>query len=191
VFAGDVLDASFAADSFDVITCFHVLEHLYEPKAIVAKVFSWLKPGGIFYVMVPNIDSAAVRVFGSFWYGLELPRHLWHFSPVSLQNLGTAVGLQPISISTHREVLLEPSTRYVADEVLRAVGIRRVPLAKAGMPSMPWRVMRKALRLTVLPILSICVSLVGDGESIHALFVKPARCVNGTRTRCQEPYLTN
>ena len=54
VFVGDILDAQFAAESFDVITCFDVFEHLYEPRRVMAKVAEWLKPGGIFYVLVPK-----------------------------------------------------------------------------------------------------------------------------------------
>ncbi len=51
---------------------------------VMAKIREWLKPGGIFYVLVPNIDSAEARVFGSYWHGLEMPRHLFHYSPASL-----------------------------------------------------------------------------------------------------------
>src|SRR5262249_1278497 len=81
IFVGDVLEAPFEAGSFDVITCFHVFEHFYEPYKVMKRVWSWLKPGGIFYTIVPNIDSAGGRVFRSYWFALELPRHLFHFSP--------------------------------------------------------------------------------------------------------------
>ena len=81
-----------ARESFDVITCFDVLEHLYEPRRVMAKVGEWLKPGGIFYVLVPNVDAAEARVFGSYWHGLELPRHLFHYSPASLKFLAELGG---------------------------------------------------------------------------------------------------
>ena len=74
VFVGNILDAPFPPESFDVITCFDVLEHLYEPRRVMARVSEWLKPGGMFYVLVPNVDSAEARVFGSYWHGLELPQ---------------------------------------------------------------------------------------------------------------------
>ena len=61
VFVGDILDAPFRPESFDAITCFDVLEHVYEPQRVLAKVQEWLKPGGIYYVLVPNIDSAESR----------------------------------------------------------------------------------------------------------------------------------
>ena len=94
VFVGDILDAPFPRESFDVITCFDVLEHLYEPRRVMARVGEWLKPGGIFYVLVPNVNSAEARVFGSYWHGLELPRHLFHYTPASLKFLAESAGLR-------------------------------------------------------------------------------------------------
>jgi len=171
VFVGDILDAPFLPNSFDVITCFHVFEHLYHPRQVLAKVEEWLKPGGIFYTMMPNIDSAGARIFGSYWYALELPRHLFHFSPASLRSMASAVGLRELSLTTNREVFIEASSRYLIDEGCRQVGLRRMSLAEATV-SLPWRVVRKAFRLTLLPVLNGIASFAGDGESIHAILQK-------------------
>jgi len=175
VFVGDILDAPFAPESFDVITCFHVFEHLYQPREVLARVADWLKPGGIFYAMMPNIDSAGCRIFGSHWYALELPRHLFHFSPNSLRILAESVGLSEVSVTTNREVFIEKSTRYMTDDLLRNVGIRRTPLATSSRPGLPFRLLRKAFRITALPVMNALAALAGDGESIHAIFRKPAK----------------
>lgn len=172
VFAGDILDAPFLPGSFDAITCFHVFEHLYEPGKVLAKVSEWLKPDGVFYTMMPNIDSAGAHIFRSYWYALELPRHLYHFSPVSLGYLARSVGLETLSVTTHREMFIEASMRYVCDDLLRRRGFSRAPLATASPPSIAWRVLRKAFRLTLLPVLAGLGSFAGDGESIHAIFKK-------------------
>jgi SAM-dependent methyltransferase len=174
VFVGDILDAPFQPASFDVITCFHVFEHLYEPHAVLRRVAEWLKPGGIFYVMVPNIDSAGARIFRSYWYGLELPRHLFHFSPVSLSHLSRAAGLETASLTTYRELFFEKSVRYYCDEFFRRTGRPRTPLAKSAEPGFPFRAVRKLFRLTALPLISGVASLAGDGESIHGVFRRPA-----------------
>jgi len=174
VFVGDILDAPFAPGSFDAITCFHVFEHLYQPREVLAKISAWLKPGGVFYTMMPNIDSAGARIFGSYWYALELPRHLYHFSPASLRPLAGSVGLEIISLTTNREVFIEHSMRYVFDEVCRKAGYSRPPLAEVSAPRIPWRVIRKVFRLTLLPVLTGLASLAGDGESMHAVFEKVA-----------------
>jgi SAM-dependent methyltransferase len=172
VFVGDILDAPFPAESFDAITCFHVLEHLYRPREIFTRVFNWLKPGGVFYFMVPNIDSAGRRLFGTYWYALELPRHLFHFSPKSLRALAERVGFEKLSLKTDREVFIEASSRYILDDVFYRVGITRAPLSKATRPGLPFRFVRKAFRLTALPVLDSVASIAGDGESIHAIFQK-------------------
>lgn len=172
VFVGDILDAPFLAESFDVITCFDVLEHLYEPRKVMKKVAEWLKPGGIFYVLVPNVDSAEARAFGSYWHGLELPRHLFHYSPASLKFLAESAGLRAVSIETHRNPAVGTSMRYVWDDIFGAVGIRRTPVAYRGEAGLAWRAVRKVIRMTVLRFLLGMAPLVGGGESIHAIFCK-------------------
>jgi SAM-dependent methyltransferase len=172
VFVGDILDAPFPRESFDVITCFDVLEHLYAPREVMARVGEWLKPGGIFYVLVPNVDSAEGRVFRSYWHGLELPRHLFHFSPTSLKFLAESAGLREVSLETRRNPAVGTSLRYVWDDVFGSVGIRRRPAAYRAEASLPWRAARKLVRMTALRFLLALAPLVGGGESIHAVFVK-------------------
>jgi SAM-dependent methyltransferase len=173
VFVGDILDARFPPAAFDVITCFDVFEHLYEPRKVMEKVAEWLKPGGIFYVLVPNIDAAEARVFKGYWHGLELPRHLFHYSPSSLSFLAVSAGLRQMSIETRRNPAVGTSLSYVWEDVLRVVGIRRTPVAYRGAASLPWRAARKFVRATVLRALLAFAPVVGEGESIHAFFQKP------------------
>ena len=172
VFIGDIGDAPFPPASFDVITCFDVLEHVYDPRLVVTKVSKWLKPNGIFYVLVPNVDSAEARVFGSYWHGLELPRHLFHFSPASLKLLVASSGLEEVSVETHRNPAVGTSLCYVVDDIFRAIGIRRTPVAYRGGAGLPLRAARKLMRTTVLRVLLAMAPLVGGGESIHAIFRK-------------------
>jgi SAM-dependent methyltransferase len=172
VFVGNILDAPFRKECFDVITCFDVLEHLYEPRRVMAKVAEWLKPGGIFYILVPNIDAAEARVFRSYWHGLELPRHLFHYSPESLRFLAKVSGLREVSLETRRNPAIGTSLRYVWDDVFGAVGIDRTPVAYRPEAGLSWRAARKAVRMTILPMVLAMTSLVGAGECIHAVFQK-------------------
>jgi SAM-dependent methyltransferase len=172
VFTGDILDAHFGPSSFDVITCFDVFEHLYEPRRVMAKVAQWLKPGGVFYVLVPNIDSAEGRIFGTYWHGLELPRHLFHYSPQSLRFLAESAGLAAVSLETRRNPAVGTSLRFVWDDIFRATGIHRTPVAYRQKPGLPWRAACKLARLSVLKLLLALAPLAGGGESIHAMFRK-------------------
>ena len=172
IFIGDILDAPFPPETFDVITCFDVLEHLYNPRQVIARVREWLKPGGIFYVFVPNVYSAEARVFRSYWCGLELPRHLFHFSPASLERLASSEGLKVVSLVPTKNPSIGYSLRYFFDDLFRLFKVSRTPRAYLGPANFPWKVGRKIVRLTVLRFLLAMAPLAGQGEAIHAIFRK-------------------
>ena len=177
VFAGDVLEANFQPNSFDVITCSDVLEHLYEPRAIFRRVYNWLKPGGIFYVFVPNIMSWEARVFGSYWIALDVPRHLHHFSKKSIANLAMSVNLRQVRLVTPRGSYVEHSASILLDDLLRRAGVRRSkPLNLTGEAGLGWRVVRKGWRLSLEALYSITASHCGAAPSIQAVFQKDADC---------------
>jgi 2-polyprenyl-3-methyl-5-hydroxy-6-metoxy-1,4-benzoquinol methylase len=174
IFNGDILDADLPDESFDVVTCFDVLEHVYQPRKVMEQIWRWLKPGGILHLTVPNINSAAVRFFGSYWYGLELPRHLTHFSPESLQSIARSVRLSEVELSTSRYPAIEYSVRYVIDDLLRRVDITRTSLSSIPEPGIPRRIARKAIRLGILPVAHFAISTLGSGECINAVFTRDA-----------------
>jgi len=173
VFCGDAPDASFPAASFDVITCVHTLEHQFRPRELVAKVWYWLKPGGIFYVVVPNIDSWEFRLFRSYWYALEVPRHITFFSPTSLRRIGEQAGFRVDRMITRADCHLEASTKYVFDEMREKMGLTVRPLADVSSPALPWRVVRKAIRMTGILAFRQIASASGHGASLGAVFTKP------------------
>jgi len=84
VHAGDLQAAPFAAGEFDLITSFHVLEHVPDPVGAIRRMLGWLAPGGLLVIEVPNAGGLGARLFGRAWSGLELPRHLSHFTPATL-----------------------------------------------------------------------------------------------------------
>lgn len=176
VFTGDILDAPFPAMSFDAVTCFHVFEHLYEPRQVLEQVHIWLKPGGIFYTIVPNVTSAGARVFGSYWYPLELPRHLYFYSPAAFTNLAHMTGFEVVSIQAYRELFIENSLRYLWDTARTKLGLKPVPMAQVRrQPGFLWKVVRKIARVTVFSAFTAVASLFGDGESTHVILRrKPA-----------------
>ncbi len=93
VHAGDALSAPFPAGSFDVVSAFHFLEHVPDPVAVTRRMLEWLAPGGLLVIEVPNAGGLGAAMFGRAWVGLELPRHLSHFTPDSLaRTIGQAGG---------------------------------------------------------------------------------------------------
>jgi SAM-dependent methyltransferase len=93
VIAGDFLDVPLQG-GFDAVTMWHVLEHLPDPSAAVARAAGLLRPGGRIVISVPNIDSLQAHFGGEHWFHLDLPRHLFHFSPRSLSALVERAGLR-------------------------------------------------------------------------------------------------
>ena len=87
VAVGSLEEAHFAAESFDVVTLFHVMEHVTNPHLVLAEVSRVLKPNGVAILQVPNIESWQFKIFGARWYGLDIPRHVIDYSRNSMLKL--------------------------------------------------------------------------------------------------------
>lgn len=72
---------------FDVITMWHVLEHVSDLRAYVTSLKKLLKPKGTLVVAVPNYKSHDAVYYKQFWAAYDVPRHLWHFSRLSIKKL--------------------------------------------------------------------------------------------------------
>lgn len=78
---------SLPSASFDAITMWHVLEHVHEVHAYLQQIRTLLKPGGSLLIAVPNYTSPDADHYGPFWAAYDVPRHLYHFSPASMEQL--------------------------------------------------------------------------------------------------------
>ncbi|MCX7546585.1 class I SAM-dependent methyltransferase [Xanthomarina sp. F1114] len=77
----------FEKNSFDVITLWHVLEHLPNLEKQISNLQELLKPEGTLVIAVPNYKSYDALYYKKFWAAFDVPRHLWHFSQESISNL--------------------------------------------------------------------------------------------------------
>lgn len=92
--SGRFEDAVFPENFFDVITMWHSLEHFPNPRSILLKAHRLLKPGGKLMIGLPNYSSMDRKIFGENWNGLEIPLHLFHFTPFSIQAALECTGFQ-------------------------------------------------------------------------------------------------
>jgi 2-polyprenyl-3-methyl-5-hydroxy-6-metoxy-1,4-benzoquinol methylase len=79
--------SKFEANSFDVITLWHVLEHLPNLENQIVVLKKLLKVNGFLIIAVPNYNSYDAKYYKNFWAAFDVPRHLWHFSKTSITNL--------------------------------------------------------------------------------------------------------
>ena len=85
--------------SFDVITLWHVLEHLPDLDNDLKLFKKLLKPNGRIIIAVPNFKSFDALYFKDYWAAYDVPRHLWHFSQQSISNVFSEVQMK--LVSTH------------------------------------------------------------------------------------------
>ncbi|MCD4694821.1 MAG: class I SAM-dependent methyltransferase [Bacteroidales bacterium] len=93
VFDESSLD-SFQANSFDIISMWHVLEHVYDLNHRIKQISNLLKNDGTLIIAVPNIASYDAKRYGTYWAAYDLPRHLYHFSQKEIWDLFNIHGYQ-------------------------------------------------------------------------------------------------
>ena len=79
---------------FDVITLWHVLEHVENLSEYIVELNDLLKDNGRLIIAVPNFNSVDAKYYKNFWAAFDVPRHLWHFSQKSIHKLFALVNMK-------------------------------------------------------------------------------------------------
>ncbi|MDB4286122.1 class I SAM-dependent methyltransferase [bacterium] len=74
-------------DSYDVITMWHVLEHVHRLHPYLDKIHQLLRKNGTLIIAVPNFECKDQEIYGEHWAAYDVPRHLYHFSPGAMEQL--------------------------------------------------------------------------------------------------------
>lgn len=80
--------------SFDVVTMWHVLEHVHRLQEQIAQIQRLLKTDGKVFIAVPNHTSYDAKHYGKYWAAWDVPRHLYHFSPATMKTLAGKHGFE-------------------------------------------------------------------------------------------------
>ncbi len=86
---------------YEAVGMYHVLEHLYDPRSVLAAIRQALAPGGVFHLQVPNIRSIDGRLGREVWWGLRCPQHTYLYEPRHLRRLLWEEGFRVVSIDTY------------------------------------------------------------------------------------------
>jgi SAM-dependent methyltransferase len=95
---GELEDQHYQDETFDAIVMKHLIEHVRDPVRLLAECRRILKPGGMLLLLTPNKDSSAHKIFGRFWLGLDVARHIQIFSAPTVSMLMEKSGLELFSL---------------------------------------------------------------------------------------------
>lgn len=151
VLTGSVDDLAHTGERFDVITLWHVLEHLYRPRETLRQVCQLLRDSGVVIIAVPNIASVDARFYGQHWVALDAPRHVQHFSLTTLQMMGADAGLQ---LQDRQQLPLDAFFNALMSEFMQPARTRSWPLL------WPLRLARSTL--------VACASLLGGSRNVFS-----------------------
>lgn len=100
---GTLASAKFSDQSFDVVALSDVIEHFSDPLAELREIHRITRPGGLVYVLTPNIQSFMAQLMGARWWGLR-PAHLYYFSPKTLSVLLQRAGFEVVLVKSYGRV---------------------------------------------------------------------------------------
>jgi 2-polyprenyl-3-methyl-5-hydroxy-6-metoxy-1,4-benzoquinol methylase len=121
--------------NYDVITCWHVVEHIHDLNNTIETLKNALQPKGKLLIAVPNITSYDFLHYKEFWAALDVPRHLYHFKPSDIKNLAQKHGLEverilPMVFDSFYVSML--SEKYKGGNILKAFWIGLLSNLKAA-----------------------------------------------------------
>lgn len=158
VHLGTLADQPWESASFDLVVFSHSLEHIPEPLTALRRACELLAPGGTLVILAPNWRCWQRFVLRSFWFPLDLPRHVNHFSPRALAVVAERLGLESRAIGTSSTVIaVSYSLHYLI----------------AGRWTPGWRLWAAyALGLAVYPPV-LAIDRVFGGDACYAILRRP------------------
>ena len=163
---GELQDAQYPTNYFDAVVAWMVLEHIYSPNELLREIYRIMKPNSIFVFSIPNAGSWEFLIFRQYWYALDVPRHLTHFVPQSVQFL-----LQKNGFNVER--IIHQSN---VDNVFSSIGywlnehIPSIPFSKwlIDFPNNPQKIVRFIIRPLLQPF-AILLSILHQSGRITVI----------------------
>jgi len=100
IFCGELEQAGYPEGLFDLVTLWDVLEHLHNPHRTLMEVARVTKAGGMLAINVPNPDGIEARLFGPYWAGWDVPRHLMVFPRPTLLRMLATLGFDQVKVTS-------------------------------------------------------------------------------------------
>jgi SAM-dependent methyltransferase len=164
---GQLCEDDFGEHFFDVVTMWHVIEHLSMPRKTLQIIGKILKPGGYLMLSLPNIDSFQSRLFKGSWLHLDPPRHLFFFGALDLTKIMKTFGFEIVTI---KYFSLEQNPFGIQQSILNCLLTKREVLFEvlkgnrsyAGEYSDVSILLQKIFYITTFPLFAL-LSLIESG----------------------------
>jgi SAM-dependent methyltransferase len=149
VHIGELDSAAAPTASYDLIVGWHVFEHLHEPVLMLTKLRQWSKPGGWLALSMPDASAWEFSFFRERWYGLQLPNHLFHYTPGTLNQLLVRTGWRAERFFWHANPnnLLQSLRYCCCDRGWNGMGDFLLDIAQGRRLQYPHRFLGKLLGL--------------------------------------------
>lgn len=121
VIAGTLAEASLKARAYEVVVLNHVLEHVEDPRQLLAEVRRVLADDGLLVVGVPNVASLMCSLKKGRWASLRPEEHIWHFSPSTLRRLLRETGFSETSFEARENHT--PQGWWIKDTIIRVINV--------------------------------------------------------------------
>lgn len=118
---GDFMNLQYPKKFFKIITFWHVLEHLANPRKALVKARSLLADDGVLIVAVPNADGLQAKLFGKYWSHVDAPRHYYLFSTATMLMMLEASGFSNMEVD---HLAFHYNAWGYGTSVLNALGLR-------------------------------------------------------------------
>ncbi|MFG6100447.1 class I SAM-dependent methyltransferase [Leptothoe sp. ISB3NOV94-8A] len=112
VFQGDITVLDLPSCAYDLITSYHVIEHLLEPVTQLRRCYELLTTGGVLFLETPNIGSLGARLRGKQWSHIIPPEHIIYFSPFSLKYALNQAGFERVIVYTTAPQVVERTAHW-------------------------------------------------------------------------------
>jgi SAM-dependent methyltransferase len=168
VFHGELREAKFESDHFDIVAASEILEHLPDPAAELAEIVRILRPGGLFWATTPSARSLSFRVMGPEWTTISPPEHTQLYSIAGARLMLLKAGFEEIRLVTSG---LNPSEIVNHFRGGPAHGERFDRVGTAY--ELNEKLTRSPLRRGIKDGLNSMINLLGVGDSIKIFAVKP------------------
>ncbi|MBI4497992.1 MAG: class I SAM-dependent methyltransferase [Chloroflexi bacterium] len=171
VSCGTFDDVALPPGTVDIMTLWHVLEHVHNPLATLRKARDLLAPDGVVLIGLPNFASYEARLFGRRWYSLDAPRHLYQFTPATVQALLRQAGF------TVEQVVHSSATFGLVYSIMGDLTGISLRLRGRSLSPGTWRSIARTLHPLAMPFCSVAARM-GRGGALE-IVARPQASATG------------